>query len=262
MLTPESANIPIALPVPPKGIQFYSKGAIFYGYNAESVRDYNWGCAWRAIQTSLSGCGLNPSFLDLFHLFGPIHNLEKIYQDKYPHEKLPLTHPFAPYDLSSGWAEPFIGHMVMHFYGMPSVLETVNGIPECCNAPHSVFHNNPLTSTDFLERIKSHFENGNRVPIMIDDGIYAMAIIGIGCHETTTSLWIADPHIQEGVNLSADEKAPNGIYTIDLNHRGEQIRCSLHDEDRHQIPHMYREDSYNGLHFNEKKWMALFPNHP
>ena len=97
----------------------------------------------------------------------------------------------------------------------------------CCNAPHSVFHNNPLTSTDFLNRSKLVFENGNRVPIMIDDGIYAMAIIGIGCHETTTSLWIADPHIQEGVNLSADEKAPNGIYTIDLNRRGEQIRCSL-----------------------------------
>lgn len=253
-------NLPIPLSSVPKKVKYFSEGAIFYGYNAEGIRDYGWGCAWRAIQTCLSAYKIHLSFEELFHLFGPFKSLKHIYEDKYPTEELSHSKLFAPYDLSSGWAEPFIGHMVMHFYDIPSTLETVNGIPDSCNAPQHVFHNRPLSFNSFKERLENHFKTEAAAPIMIDDGTYALNIVGVETEGLNTILWLADPHINEGVNKLIDiEKSPAGLYKVTLNDIGKQIGCSLADEDNHQISSMFSAGSYNGLHFDNKRWMILLP---
>lgn len=259
-LQEQHRNLPVRLSSAPKKVKYFSKNAIFYGYNAEGIQDYGWGCAWRAIQTCLSAYKINPSFEELFHLFGPFENLKHIYGDKYPTKELFNSKLFAPYDLSSGWAEPFIGHMVMHFYDIPSILETVNGIPGSCNAPQHVFHNKSLNFNAFKERLENHFKNETAAPIMIDDGTYTLNIVGVETEELNTILWIADPHINEGVNKLMDkEKSPVGLYKITLNNTGKQINCSLANEDNHQVSHMFSAESYKGLHFDSKRWMILFP---
>lgn len=263
-LDEQSLNVPILLSSSPKKTQYFSRNATFYSYNAENIRDHGWGCAWRAIQTCLSAYE-RPSkrfftFQELFHLFGTFENLKMIYENKYPAKELSNANLFAPYDLPSGWAEPFVAHMVMHFFNITSALETVNGIPDNCNAPHDVFHNPPLGFNVFKERLENHFKAENPAPVMIDNGIQALNIVGIEQAELNTILWIADPHINEGVNKIIDqEKSPSGLYKVTLNDSGKQIKCSLYDEDIHQIPNMFCKGSYQGITFDTRHWMVLFP---
>ncbi|MBN9376802.1 MAG: hypothetical protein BGO14_01385 [Chlamydiales bacterium 38-26] len=254
-------NIPIPLSNLPKSVKYFSEKTTFYSYNAEGIRDYNWGCAWRAIQTCLSAYSIHPSFEELFHLFGPLPHLKRMYESKYPGEQLPNTKVFAPYDLSSGWAEPFIGHMAMHFYDIPSVLTRVNGIPGYCNAPQDVFkHSSSLNFYDFKERLLKHFKQETPAPVMIDDAMFALNIVGLEEEGLNITLWIADPHIQQGINTSIDKDlAPAGLYKVTLDPTGRQIKCSLADEHSHQLPNMFCKGSYEGLHFDTKHWMVLFP---
>ena len=257
LLPLESAQKNMPIPLPSK--------ATFYGYNAEGVHDVGWGCAWRAIQTCLSTYQTPPSFEELFHLFGPRENLKQIYENKFPQKTLPDDKIFAPYDLSSGWAEPFIAQMVMHFYDIPSALVTINGVPGACNAPHEVFANKPLNFSSFQDRLIKHFSTPDAAPVMIDDSLYTSAIIGVTTDGENTILKIADPHIKPGVNTTNNpEKSPAGIYTVTLDNTGKQIRCSLDHEDQHQVQVekncMFSSSSYRGLHFDTtKNWMILFP---
>lgn len=255
-----SENIPIPLANLPKQVKYSSEHTTFYSYNAEGNRDYTWGCAWRAIQTCLSAYKIYPSFEELFHLLGPLANLKRMYENKYPTKQLSNTKIFAPYDLSSGWAEPFIGHMAMHFYNIPSVLQSVNGIPTYCNAPQDVFPPSTLHFSDFKELLVNHFKNENPAPVMIDDATYALNIIGIEEEGFNSVLWIADPHIQQGVNTSIDQDiSPAGLYKVTLDDTGKQIKCSLADEHSHQVSNMFSKGSYEGLNFDVKPWMVLFP---
>lgn len=245
-LSKNNLNIPIALNRAPDGIEYFARKAIFYGYNAEGIRDYGWGCAWRAIQTCLSVYDIHVPFENLFHLFGPGNNLKFLYGNKFAGQELQSSRSFAPYDIPAGWAEPFIGQMAMHFYHIPSALENVNGIPGNCHAPEQVFHNEPLRFNAFKERLESHFKAPHAAPIMIDDGCAALNIIGIGCKGSNTTLWIADPHIKEGVNSFQSEERGAGLYTITLDESGSLIN----DPD---------EDSLIDLRFDSKRWMVLFP---
>lgn len=254
----QDANHPIPLHSIPHGITHFSKNATYYGYNAEGVRDHGWGCAFRAIQTCLSSYNITVPFKELFHLFGPASNLKQLFKNKYPNENIENEQSFAPYDLVNGWAEPFIGEMVMHFHEISASLECVNSIP-ACNAPRQVFHNKALSFTDFSTRLERHFKTEKASPVMIDDGLTALNIIGMGRRGTDTILWIADPHIKDGVNNATGNKTPCGLYSITLDGQGKQIDCSLFHEDAHQLPGMYCQQSYTGLHFANKPWMVLFP---
>lgn len=254
-------NIPIPLSNFPQPVKYFSEKTTFYSYNAEGIRDYNWGCAWRAIQTCLSAYNIQPSFEELFHLFGPLPNLKRMYENKYPGEQLPNTKTFAPYDLSSGWAELFIGHMAMHFYDIPSVLTRVNGLPGYCNAPEDVFkHETSLNFVDFKRLLLKHFKQENPAPVMIDDATFALNIVGLEEEGLNLILWIADPHIQQGVNTSIDKDiSPAGLYKVTLDPTGKQIKCSLADEHSQHVAHMFCKGSYEGLTFDVKHWMVLFP---
>jgi hypothetical protein len=152
-----------------------------------------------------------------------------------------------------GWAESFIGEMCLHFYDIPADLEIVNGIPESCHAPESVFHNRPLSFSAFKTRLEGHFQT-NAPPIMIDDGFCALSIVGIGTTQFSTTLWMADPHIEEGINQSSQN--PHGLYTIDLDSIGAQISCSVDQEGEPGTLLDPKE-----LYFDRKYWMVLFP-HP
>jgi hypothetical protein len=258
-LNPKDVNRILSLPSTPEGIARSVKEMRFYAWNAEGVEDYGWGCAYRAIQTSLSAYKVNTAIEELFHLFGTKKALTEIYSHKYPHMALEASKPFAPYELKEGWAEPFIGEMAMHFYGISSSLESVNGIPRRCNAPSDVFHRAPLTFEAFKKKLLGHFEAENAAPVMIDDASYAMNIVGIGQEGSLTKLWIADPHVKAGVNRTEDPQEAVGFFTITLEEDGSQKECSLLGEDCWQLGDLYPEPYYERLEFSKKQWMILFP---
>lgn len=251
---------PIKIDQPPKGIEFYARGTTCYSWNAEGMCDYGWGCAWRSIQTCLSSYGITILFRDLFHRFGSLEALKTIYHNKYPNEILKSAKAFAPHDTSNGWAEPFIGEMVMHFFEIPADLETLNRIPQDCNAPQEVFHRPPMTFGQFKERLERHFKRENAAPVMLDDASSSFTIVGIGSQEANLTLWIADPYIKEGVDRIQKGNTHVGLYTVTLDSHGKQIRCSLSEEDKGQVYSMhYGVLSSMALKFHEKPWMILFP---
>lgn len=252
-------NIPIGIASVTKRTKAYSRNAILYNYNSEGIRDYGWGCAWRAIQTCLSSYKITFPFEELFHAYGSREKLEEIYQSKYPGETFPTSKIFAPYELSNGWAEPFIGHLVLHHLNISSALECVNAVPENCNAPVREFRNEPLKFSAFRERLIKHFENQEAAPVMMDDGSFALNIIGIECDGSDTKLWLSDPHINENVNTNPTNQTPVGLYTITLDETGKQISCSLQNEDVACAKKMYISDIFSHYKFDEKAWMVLFP---
>jgi hypothetical protein len=226
--------------------EFYAHRATFYPYNAEGIRDYRWGCAWRSIQTCLSSYQPAPSFEELFHHFGPLSTLKSLYKDKYGVEA-PLSKTFAPYELSNGWAEPFIGHLILHFYHIDSDLEFVNALPSAATSPPEVFRNKPLAFNNFKARLEEHFKGENPAPVMIDDGKSTFTIIGFKAPQV---LWIADPHLQEGVNSTS------GLYTVTLDETGKQLGHSVTPDAKSNL---ISSNTVQGLHFDNKPWMVLFP---
>lgn len=259
-LDPNDINQCIALPERPRGIDRSVKEIRFHAWCAEGIDDYGWGCAYRAIQNSLSAYKVHTSIEELFHLFGTKMALQEIYADKYPGTRLEAIKPFAPYELKEGWAEPFIGEMAMHFYGISATLECVNRIPSGCNAPRQVFHREPLTFDAFKIQLMRHFDTEHPAPVMIDDSSYAMNIIGIGNEGDETKLWIADPHVIRGVNRTKDPKEAVGFFTVTLDNEGNQRACSLLGDDCWQLGYLYPEPYYTRLHFAAKSWMVLLPN--
>lgn len=255
-LSAEQVNQLYRLENPPTGISNWTKNCTCYAYNSEGIRDYGWGCAWRTIQTCLSSLNLEvPPFADLFHFFGRRENLMQLYMDSYGIDDLSrewTDRPFAPYDLSNGWAEPFIGQMVLHHYQYNSQLELINSRPTCY-APAEVFKFPPLNFEAFKQRVESHFTQANPPALVLDDGKYAFNIVGFGTISSSkeTLLWIYDPHIEEGVGAS------HGLYTITLDEWGHQIACSVNEE---QKSNMFNQNSYRGIDFQSKAWMILFPS--
>lgn len=251
-------NPPTLLVHIPAGIDHHSSNVKFFPFNAEGIRDYGWGCAWRSIQTCLAAAGVDLPLESLFHLFGKESHLKFLYSDKYSEGPLHHDKPFAPYELSSGWAEPFIGEMAFHFFGKKAVLECVNGIPDSCNAPAAVFHNAPISFPLFKERLIAHFKEENALPVMMDDGSYAFCIIGIGTKEDKTRLWIADPHIKPGANAAAGPNRTCGVFTMAFDADGAIDECSLDGNDSWQRG-LFTPEDYSHIAFNKINWMALFP---
>lgn len=121
-----------------KDAMYYNKD--YYPYDLD-VKDSGWGCAWRCIQMMLSRGA--PDFQSLFEGYGGRETLLKIYKEMYGEDchayKTLKETKFAPHDLQNGWAEPFIGHLILYPMGRKSRLILVNGYPPSANAPNSVF---------------------------------------------------------------------------------------------------------------------------
>lgn len=102
---------------------------------------------------------------------------------------------FAPHDLASGWAEPFIGHLILYPMGKKSNLLLVNGYPESANAPNCVFYQ-VVNFLAFKQLLLKQFKE-NKGLVMIDDATYSYCIFGIvKTTDDTLEILIADPHIR------------------------------------------------------------------
>ncbi len=252
---------PAAPPADSGIVSGFVKKGYYYGYNSESVMDFGWGCAWRCIQMLLR-CelcntaqeSLMPSFENLFLNFGSKSVLVALYQKLHSLPAPPAClqeRKFAPHDLTSGWAEPFIGQLVLSHFGFPHSLIAVNGIPTDALAPEEAFSAHVQSWKEFVGALLDHFSHPSPTPVMIDDASYAYCIIGlqVTSENNHTRLWIADPH--SGANVGAE---PVGLYWVELDPAGKQVASSVPEERR---PRMYANGCDTQLSFEEKGWMAL-----
>lgn len=86
-----------------------------------------------------------PEFKWLFSFFGQKSVLEDIYLTKKGLTELPVElqeAKYAPQELDSGWAEPYIGNLIFYYLGFRTALKTINGYPKGANAPEYVFEAN------------------------------------------------------------------------------------------------------------------------
>ena len=113
------------------------------------------------------------------------------------------------------------------------------------NTPKEIF-DTTLVFSDFVEKLLSKM----KLPVMIDDGTFAMTILDVIKVEDTYKFTMGDPHIKEKVPKDSC------LYFVIIDNEGNQIKNSVGEE---QAPFMYFKDSYDGVHFREKKWMVLFP---
>jgi len=263
LLTQADVNrvYPLSECLVPQGIDHYAKGASFFSFDAEGIDDYGWGCAWRSIQTCMSSLPKEKrsSFLELYDRYGSEETLKEIY-DSHHKNKLEREgeRAFAPQDIESGWAEPFIGQLIFQDLGVDADLQFVNLLPVGHNSPRMVFPNNPIAFNDLKERLKAHFEKEPTFPVMIDNGTYAYAIVGYGEGENDRAhLWIADPHIEKRVNKG---KSPDvGLFMIAFDKEGKGFSSSFVEESRHKM--LLNGSSFDNLYrgFQTQGWMVLFP---
>jgi hypothetical protein len=259
-----NVNRAYAVCAPPAGIDHIASGTVFFSYGAEGIDDFGWGCAWRVIQTCISRIQKPSepmiSLLELYDRYGEESVLVDIYSRFHSHKKELSRvdgHPFAPKDVSDGYAEPFIAQMVLYDMGVDADLQVVNGIP-AANSPHTVFPEEHLSFDVFSGRLKSHFSQASALPVMIDDGVYTFAIIGYGeSADGIVRMWIADPHVAPGVNRGDAPVA--GLYTIEYDAHGKVVSPD--------IPRTIQKKmsghgaSYDALRkgFSSQAWMVLFP---
>lgn len=243
----------------PSEINYVVKFGNYYGYNVEDINDYGWGCAWRCIQMCLNNYLISIkqeermlNFEKLFNEFGSKEKLLMIYKNMTKSEeivKLLNSAKFSPHELENGWAEPFIGQLVLFHFGVKRSLRLINGYPKNANAPISVFNPEKLKFEQFLNLLWNNFKNEENYPVMIDDASFAYCIIGIsGSWKDNITLYIADPHIGK-------EAFPKfGIYTVTLDKYGKFISSSVKETDRKNL-YMFGCDRY--IDFQEKPWMIL-----
>lgn len=246
-----------------QGLQFNTSNIdylSFYYYNCESIEDYGWGCAWRAIQTSLSffknylkekNKALNQfdiSFLNLFMSFGQRDTLEKLYMKEYNTDKTPdylKQKEFAPFETNNGWAEPFIGKLIFSHFNLKGELILINQWPNYAFAPKEVF-SRCITFTEFISILNDYFQNKLASPVTIDDSVFTLCIIGVYTNKETNMhhLLLLDPHVKQ---LDDGER---GIYQVILNNNGE-----FKEESNIQQTILGK-----GIDFSKKGWMAFIPD--
>lgn len=225
----------------------------YYHYSCESVNDNNWGCAWRNLQSalrfqlSLNNQKKDISFYNLFMQYGSKKTLMEIYKKLCKKENkeeilnLLSLKEFAPFENSNGWAEPFISQLVLYEHGYEGDLILVNDYPKRSYAPKEVF-DKTVDFNGFKEILKQHFNQENPSPIILDDSISSIGLIGIEIKEEKISLMIMDPH-----STIDPEK---GLYIITLDENGGFI----------QIEPEGKVLASSAVFFNKNKpWMAYIP---
>ena len=196
----------------------------FYYYGCESVNDIDWGCAWRSLQSALrfqlslknEDKGKDISFYTLFMKYGSKSVLMDIYKRMNNNEKnlyLLNQKTFAPFENQNGWAEPFISQLVLYDFGFEGELILVNGYPNQSYAPKEVFEK-IVDFKEFKEILKNHFKKENPSPIVMDDSVSSLGLIGVKFNEDNENieLMIMDPH--------ATNEPEKGLYIITLDEKG------------------------------------------
>ena len=167
---------------------------------------------------------------------------------------------YAPHDLASGWAEPFIGNLIFYYLGFQTGLKTINEYPIHANAPKEVFEEN-INFEQLCSFLVHHFKTFGS-PVMIDDSHFSMVIYGIQFDDdgggiiyalnTIVILSIGDPHI-------FSNKLPNlssvGCYDVLLDSTGKQLSNIISPE---TIDQYIYPGSYLGIQFDGKAWMMTY----
>ncbi len=248
-LTPDLVNPPFEITedLKPAEITRWCSKIIYHGYNAEGIRDYTWGCAWRVYQTMLSYYGIHVSIEELIARFGNRENILALWKDFWPERELllpktgseTLTEPagnrdknYVPFERPMLDADNMIGQLIFHYYGIDSKLERAWGLPLKSPDPLTIFGDYaPLKYVTLRQMLVEHFSDADCGPVALDNGITGEAIIGIGeLPDGHLALWIADPHILEGINLGKSPKEAVGYYLVELDEAGIQVRCSLKEQ--------------------------------
>lgn len=124
-------------------------------------------------------------------------------------------------------------------------------MPEYCRSPR--IFDRQVNFDEFFQLLEDHFKKDDAAPVMIDNGVSAMNIIGTGRQEEYFNLLIADPHTEP--NPDIDNR---GIYVAEFDNAGKQIARTYPAARSHISPRTYKS-----LFFTpEKKWMVLFPKNP
>lgn len=229
----------------------------FFHYNCESVVDFGWGCAWRSMQSllkfqlSLSNQDKDKdiSFYHLFMKYGAKDTLLDIFikmknnQDTSEVLNSLIDKKFAPYETDNGWAEPFISQLVLYDFGFDGELILINSYSNHNYAPQGAF-NRTITFKQFKELLKTHFNQENPGPIIIDDSYSSLSIIGVKFDDKSENieLIIMDPHTYD--------KPEKGLYIIVLNKDGEFYNI---------IPFEHVLASKSVFFDRNKPWMAYIP---
>ncbi|MCB1118834.1 MAG: hypothetical protein KDK65_02620 [Chlamydiia bacterium] len=226
-------------------IWFLSYGTELYAYASESVDDTSWGCAWRAIQTTLTAYlrGV-PTFKELYETYGGRPFMQEQLDELYPEYKDQQW--LAPHETWNMWSDPVIGKMILHSLGIPSTLVSLNGI-----APSKSPKVTDVTIDykTFRRLVLQHFRKGGS-PVMIDNSSYAMNILGAGKWGNHLYLLIGDPHL----NFERDANPLNGLYVVELDRDGALVELVYPMIKNHFDPESYR--AFNT--FGNQNWNLLF----
>lgn len=255
-------------------VQYYINNTDHYFYHSEGVKDYGWGCAYRSLQTALFTLknlinessekekyelkykklmDSNLTFKDIFYDYGSKKVLGDIIIKMLNVSELPeyfVKKDFAPFETENAWIEPYISQVICYDLEVYGELFLVNKYSSEAIAPEFVFNQTNKTNfSEIREVLINYFKQDNnlKVPVIIDDGLYSFAIIGVGIEnddELTKDffyLFIADPHIRD------DEKGSDGLYEVMLDKNGKYIKRDC--------------DTFRNckeFNFDEKMWMLLF----
>ena len=188
-------------------------------------------------------------FENLFVSYGQKETLDKLFLSCYGFEEIPdylKQKEYAPFETQYGWAEPFISKLILHDFGLLGDLYLVNGHNIDSYAPAEVFQK-IIDFEKFKTLLFEHFGKDHTLPVMIDDSLISLCIVGISSTidaiSSTTTLLIADPHVE--ISGKGDE----GLYHIVLNEKGNYVES------------LNTHPNLNGkrLMFEKVNWMVYFP---
>ena len=269
----EEKGIIIDHSFPNQNEYFYSKYVEFYFYDCECIKDYGWGCAWRTTQTALKTylnlltnyllkntiklkdeyCTIlanlqsfSFSFEKIFLLYGSRIKLDEIYLKTKNLKTIPdylKIIDYAPFETQNGWAEPFISYLIFSDQGIKGRLLLLNKHPRHAFAPREVFEDHILSYEEFKALIISHFSGENCAPIIIDDSLVSLNVLGFTYTHNKFTLLIGDPHVEQ------KNPGDSGIYSIILCEKG-NIDIDLN----------FQHTNYTYMiQFEVKGWMIFLP---
>lgn len=228
----------------------------FYGCRdsedpSKHLNDSGWGCAWRSLQTIASCLPFEKEPMkDIYESYRSPEQVLNAYTRAYPHKDLSDDEEEAILDAAPSrhrnWAEPFIGQLYLHDKGIQSSLLLYGRVPGAMNAPRFVFPETVVTSfSEFGQTLVNHFKT-QRCPIMLDDGIFAFAMVGAKESKNHFHFLVADPHTTQG--------GDHGLFIVSLDKttgKQDHHTCS---KDRTQYT-----GTMSAINFQNKGWMILLP---
>ena len=197
-------------------IDLIGKNIKVYAYSSEGADDTGWGCAWRATQTMLSSLDIEvPSYPDLYKDHCTKAFMQEQFAKLYPREAK-KNHPWkAPIEDWHMWADPFVARAILEKYGIKGSLFAVNEAPKVLS-PN--VNDATYSFKEFRDLMVEHFEKEGAA-LVIDNGSFALNVLGIGRDGDKTYLLIGDPHLL----IDRDDHELNGLYVVELDKEGKQV---------------------------------------